>query len=205
MPLIDSPPDAAARVYARSLFELADKQGGQHALEETLGELEEVLEIARGNPQFAELLSSPSVSTADRAKSLDAIFKGRVSDLTYRFLQVLNDKGRAGHLASITSAFDHELQTRFGRVEVDVYTVDAISSDLIGTIRDRLSRVLGKDVVLHPYIDPAMLGGVKFRIGDQLIDGSLATRLRKMKDQLDNEGGANLRAKISGILDQGGR
>jgi F-type H+-transporting ATPase subunit delta len=72
-------------------------------------------------------------------------------------------------------------------------------------MKDRLGQVMGKEVVLHPYTDPNMIGGVKFQIGDQLVDGSLATHLRKLKDQLENEGGANLRAKISKIVDEGGR
>jgi F-type H+-transporting ATPase subunit delta len=205
MPLIDSPPDATARVYARSLFELANRHGGQAEIESTVAELEDILEMARQDPKFGEFLSSPSISTADRAKALDKIFKGRVSDLTYKFLQVLNDKGRIAQLSSISAAFDQESQEKFGRVEVDVYTVEPVSPDLLRTMKDRLGQVMGKEVVLHPYTDATMIGGVKFQIGDQLIDASLATHLRKLKDQLDTDGGAALRAKISRIVDEGGQ
>src|SRR5690349_19402411 len=105
MPLIDTPPDAAARVYARGLFELAQAKGGQAVIEETVGELEDILDLARSDARFGEFLASPSISASDRASSLDKIFKGRISDLTLRFLQVLNEKGRIGHLPSIASAF----------------------------------------------------------------------------------------------------
>mgnify|MGYP001389444418 CR=1 FL=1 len=201
MPLIDSPPDATARVYARSLFDLANKQGGQGAIESTVAELEEILEIARQDARFGEFLSSPSISTADRAKVIEKVFKGRVSDLTYKFLQVLNEKGRIGQLPAITAAFDQESQEKFGRVEVDVFTVEPVSPDLLRTMRERLAQVMGKDVVIHPYTDANMIGGVKFRIGDQLIDASVATHLRRLKDKLDNEGGANLRSRISKIIE----
>src|SRR3954467_11671888 len=106
MPLIDSLPDAAARVYARSLFELADKKGGQSVIEEVVGELEEILDLARSDAKFGEFLSSPSIGAEARSKSRGKIFKGRVSDLTLRFLQVLNMKGRIGYLPSIAAAFD---------------------------------------------------------------------------------------------------
>ncbi len=204
MPLIDSPPDATARVYARSLFDLANKQGGQGTIESTVAELEDILEMARADARFAEFLSSPSISTADRARSLDKIFKGRVSDLTYKFLQVLNDKGRIGQLSSIAAAFDQESQEKFGRVEVDVFTVEPVSPDLLRTMKDRLAKVLGKDVVLHPYTDANMIGGVKFRIGDQLIDASVQTSLRKLRDKLEREGGATLRSRIGKIVDEAG-
>src|SRR3954470_13125135 len=101
MPLIDSPPDAAARVYARSLFDLAEKKGGQSTIEEIVGELEEILDLARGDARFAEFLSSPSIAMGARSAALDKIFKGRVSDLTFRFLHILNQKGRIGYLSSI--------------------------------------------------------------------------------------------------------
>ena len=205
MPLIDSPPDATARVYARSLFDMANKHGGQAEIESTVAELEDILEMARQDPRFSEFLSSPAIASGDRAKALEKIFKGRVSDLTYKFLQVLNEKGRIGQLPSIAAAFDQESQEKFGRVEVDVFTVEPVDSGLLRTMKDRLSQVMGKEVVLHPYTDPTMIGGVKFQIGDQLIDASLATHLRKLKDQLEIEGGGNLRARISRIVDESGR
>jgi F-type H+-transporting ATPase subunit delta len=202
MPLIDSPPDAAARVYARSLFDLAAGKGGQGVIEETLGELEDILDLARGDQKFGEFLSSPSISAADRAKALDKIFKGRVSQLTLNFLHILNDKGRIAYLPSIASAFDQQTQEKFGRIEVDVITAEPIPAEQVRSLRDRLTSVMGKEVILHPYTEAGMIGGVKFRIGDQLVDASIATRLRKMKDQLDTDGAAELRSRISGIIEE---
>lgn len=205
MPLIDSPPDAAARVYARSLFDLVQDKGGQSAIEDTLGELEDILDLARSDAKFGEFLSSPAIGIGERSASLEKIFKGRVSDLTLRFLQVLNEKGRIGHLPSIAAAFDQQTQAKFGRVEVDVITAEPLPAEQVRSLRDRLTSVMGKDVILHPYTEAGMIGGVKFRIGDQLVDASVATRLRKLKDKLDTEGGAELRSRISKIIEEGDR
>ena len=204
MPLIESPPDAAARVYARSLFELAAGKGGQGVIEETLGELEDILDLARADQKFGEFLSSPSITSGDRAKTLDKIFKGRVSDLTLQFLQVLNLKGRIAYLPSIASAFDQQTQEKFGRIEVDVITAEPLPADQVRSMRDRLTGVLGKEVILHPYTEAGMIGGVKFRIGDQLVDASVQTQLRKMKDKLDTDGDAAMRTRISKIIEDGG-
>lgn len=204
MPMIETQPDAAARVYAKSLMELATEQGGQGKIEETLGELEEIVELARGDDKFAEFLSSRSLGTEVRRDSLQRIFKGRVSDLTLNFLLVLNDKGRIGALASIAAAFDSMVQSQFGRVEVDVFTAQPMGQDELNGVRDRLRQTLNKDVVVHPYVEPAMIGGVKFRIGDQLVDASIATRLRKLKEKFAGEGAAELRARFSRIIDNSG-
>jgi len=205
MPLIENQPDAVAKVYARSLFELAQKQGGQAAVEAVVGELEEIIDLARANPAFGELLSTPAVTTSDRAASLERIFKGRVGELTYRFLRVLNAKGRIAELASIAGALDTLMQAKFGRVEVDVFTAEPMHGDQIRSMKERLSRVLAKDVILHPYTEAGMIGGVKFRIGDQLVDASVATRLRKFKDQLEADGSAELRSRMGRVIDDSTR
>lgn len=201
MPLTDAQPDALALIYARSLLDLAQAHGGRPTIEATLGELEDVLEIARQDPRFSEFLSSRVLGTADRAKSLQAIFENRVSSLTLRFLLVLNRKGRLGYLSPIVAAFDSEVQSRFGRVEIDVYTADPMSSDDLRAVRERLATALHKEVVVHPYTDGTMIGGVKFRIGDQLVDASIATRLAKLRDQLNTKGSAELRTRIDRMID----
>jgi F-type H+-transporting ATPase subunit delta len=201
MPLIETQPDAAARVYAKSLFELASTQGGRGKIEEVLGELEEILDLARSDARFGEFLASRSVGTGAREASLTRIFKGRVTDLTLNFLLVLNDKGRIAALPAIVAAFDSRVQEQFGRVEVDVFTASPMDSGAAAGLKGRLSEVLGKEVVLHPYTEPSMIGGVKLRIGDRLVDGSVATRLRKMKDLLDDRGSAALRARIGKIIE----
>jgi F-type H+-transporting ATPase subunit delta len=201
MPLIDAQPDALAEVYARSLFELAEARGGRQAIEGVLGELEDILEMARADRHFSEFLASRVLGVADRSQSLERIFKGRVNDLTLRFLQVLNEKGRLGHLVAIASAYDRIVQEKFGRVEVDLYTAAPISPEELRSIRERLQVALKKEPVIHPYVDHAMIGGLKMQIGDQLIDGSVATRLRQFRDRLATEGTAEIRAKAEGMID----
>ncbi|MCC6971698.1 MAG: ATP synthase F1 subunit delta [Phycisphaerales bacterium] len=201
MPLIDTHPDALASVYARGLLDLAEAKGGRSTIEAVQSELEDILEMARGDAKFNEFLASRVVATKDRAESLKRIFEGQVNDLTLRFLLVLNRKGRLSHLVPIVGAYDALVQERFGRIEVDVLTAAPMSQDEVRHARDRLSNVLGKEVVVHPYTDSTMIGGVKFRIGDQLVDASLATRLRKLKDRLNSSGMSDVRSKIERIVE----
>jgi len=93
------------------------------------------------------------------------------------------------------------VQEAFGRVEVDVYTASPISPEDLGAIRDRLQQVLGKEPIVHPYTDRSMIGGLKLQIGDQLIDASIATSLRKLRDRLNEDGLAAIRAKADRLID----
>jgi F-type H+-transporting ATPase subunit delta len=193
--------DALAKVYAKSLFELAMDAGGSDKLVEIADELEQICELAREDKKINLFFSSPVVDVTARGKTLSAIFTNRITDLTLRFLLVLNNKGRLDRLESIETAFDQLLQEAFGRVEVDVITPVAIDAESMATIKEKIASVLGKEPVLHPYIDTSILGGVKLRIGDQLIDGSVQTRLRKLSEELKNNGGAAVRERYEAFMD----
>ena len=201
MPLIESQPDALSQVYARSLFELAEAKGGRPTIESSLGELEDILELARADARFSEFLASRVLPLAQRSASLEKIFKGKVSDLVLRFLQVLNEKGRLGHLPAVVTAFDRVVQEKFGRIEVDLYTAAPATREEIEQVKTRLQKALGKEPVIHAYTDPSMIGGLRMQIGDRLIDGSIATRLRQFRDQLATGGSAEIRARVERIIE----
>lgn len=200
MPLTQSPPDALARIYAVSLFELAQADGGQGRIEEISDELESIIGLAQSDFAFGEFLASRILGAEARKASLKRIFTGRISDLTLRFLLVLNEKDRLRHLPSIAAAFDERVQQAFGRVEVDVFTAAEIGPDEVAMIKSRLHTVLNKEPVIHTYTDPAMIGGIKLQIGDQLIDASIATGLRKMRDQLNSHGLAEIRSRAEDFM-----
>ncbi|NUQ53605.1 MAG: ATP synthase F1 subunit delta [Phycisphaerales bacterium] len=201
MPLIDTQPGALAKIYARSLIELAMEQGGRDKVEAVLGELQDVIELAASNPKFNEFLASRVVTSRDRAESLRTMFEGAVDKLTLNFLLVLNRKGRLGYIIPIVAALDGAVQAAFGRVEVDVFTASPLDSAGLASVRERLAGSLKRDVVVHPYVDGSMIGGVKFRIGDQLVDASVATRLRKLRDRLGTEGASALRERLDRMFE----
>jgi len=201
MPLIDAQPNALAKVYAKSLFELAREQGGQTNAESILAELEDIIELARNDKKFSEFLASRLIEAGKRDTALDNIFAGRVSELTLKFLRQINRKGRLANLSQIATAMDALVQDQFGRIEVDVFTATPIGTGELESVRIQLSGSLGKDVIMHPYTDSSMLGGIKLRMGDQLIDASIQAQLRKMRDELLDTGSAEVRGRSGDILE----
>lgn len=201
MPLTEANPDAIATVYARSLFELAVAEGGNDQAESVLGELDDILEIARGDASFSEFLATRVIPAESRDASLVKILEGNASDLTIRFLRLLNRKGRLGHLPPIVGALETLVQDAFGRVEVDLFTAEALDDDAKTRFRDTLASKLGKSIILHTYIEPSMLGGVKLRIGDSLVDDSLVGQLSRMRDRLNTDGTSRLRSTADRVID----
>ena len=196
--------DAIAQVYARSLYELADQAGGHEKILEVGQELEQICELSRGDRAFREFLGSPIVNDKRRGASLANVFADRITDLTLRFLLVLNAKGRLDHLEAIGEAYDQFVHAAFGRIEVDVYTAGPIAPEQLAAIQKRIGDSLGKEAVLYPYEDPTMIAGIRLRVGDQLIDGSVASRLRRMRQSLQSSAGSNLGDRITRFIEEGG-
>ncbi|MCI0362537.1 MAG: ATP synthase F1 subunit delta [Phycisphaerales bacterium] len=196
--------DALANVYAKSLFELAQQEGGERTITAVLGELEQICELMRSDKSLREFFASPIIDMARRSASIQHMFSERVSDLVLRFLLVLNNKRRLNHLEAIAAAYDRMVHETFGRIEVDVYTAAPLANKDLETIEERIKQALGREPVLHPYTEPSMLGGLKLRIGDQLIDGSVVSKLRRMKRELMSSE-VRVRERYSRFIDDGGR
>jgi F-type H+-transporting ATPase subunit delta len=204
MPLLDLPSDALSKVYAEALFEMAEAEGGRERLESLAGELDELVELTRAEAQLSEFMASQIVAKKDRERSLREIFGGRVSDLLLNFLLVLNHKERLNLLLPIVTSYQELVQERFGRVEIDVFTRFALSQEAVERIRGRLQEAMQREPVLHAYTDEEMIGGVRMRVGDKLIDGSIATRLRRMRDLLTSEGAALMGTRYERAFEDGG-
>ena len=185
--------DPLARIYARSLFELSEAMDDREKTLEVADELEQVCELARSDHAFREFLGSPLVEAEARGKSIEKIFSERVNSLLLRFLLVLNANGRLGHLESIETAFTQLVHEHWGRVEVDVTTAKPMDDAAREAIVTRLKEAIGKDPVVHAYVNAELIGGVTLRIGDQLIDGSVATQLRRLEADLQKAGGHEIR------------
>lgn len=201
MPLSQTKPDALANIYAKSLYAEAFAAGGRERVEAVQGQFEDLLEMTRTDKTFNEFLASRVIPTTEREAALKKILDGRIDELLLRFVLVVNRKDRLGHIVPIAAAYDQVVQQQFGRVEVDVVTASAIEAQQLVSVKSRLGEALGKEVVVHSYTDPTMIGGVKFRIGDQLIDASVQTTLRKIRDQLSTQGDAVVRGKINRIIE----
>jgi F-type H+-transporting ATPase subunit delta len=190
--------DEIARTYAQSLLDLAEEQGVTDEVADELGQLVELLD----QEAVSQLLTSPAITVDDRAASLERVFKGQVSDLTYRFLQVLNEKRRIDHLRAIAWALEALLKKKRGEVDVLVYAAQPLSDEQLRDVRQRLASSLQATVHLATRVDESMIGGLKLRIGDKLIDGSVATQLQKLKRRLIASGRESIRTEGTRLLEE---
>jgi F-type H+-transporting ATPase subunit delta len=166
--------------YARSLLELANERQQAEAVGKEMGALREILEQ---NPSLGAYLADPGIGAAERTATLNRVFKV-ASELVHNFLGVLNNKGRLRLLPAIAEAFGNLLDEQKGKIEVDVTVAQKLSPDQLEQVRQRVSQALGKDAVVHQYVDQDIIGGLVLRVEDRLIDASVRYQLEAMRERL---------------------
>lgn len=164
--------------YATALFEIAREGQSIAAVEASLANVREALD---GSPDFARLVASPLVSRADAAKAVAATAASLSLDpVTTRFLGVLADNRRLPQLAAIIRAFRALAAHHRGETTAEVTSAHPLDDAQVTALKASLRQRIGRDVAVDLSVDPALLGGLVVRIGSQMIDSSIKTRLNSL-------------------------
>ncbi len=172
---------STAYAYARSVLELANEYGIAKDVGEEFSGLAEILEA---NPVFGQYLDDPAISHAERQAAIEKIFRTRISNLFVNFLGVLNRNGRMRMLPEIGASYAELYDQQLGNIEVDVTSVQKLSEQDIETVRQRVGAALGKNAIVHQFVDESILGGLVLRVQDRLIDASVRNQLKVMQEKL---------------------
>jgi F-type H+-transporting ATPase subunit delta len=179
MPVTQSTP--AAVPYAKSMIELAEPQGQVDSIGAELADLRRVLQE---NPTFARFLSDPGIKQSERDAAIGRILRGRVSQLVWGLVGILNQKDRLALLGPIADAYESILEERRGIVEVDVTVAHRLSPEDLERVKNRVSQALGKQAVVHQYVDESIIGGIRLRVGDKEIDASVKHQINTLRQRL---------------------
>ena len=172
--------ESAARRYARAAFELALERGQR--LEDWLADLESFAAVA-ADPRIHTTLVSPKLSFAHKRSMVDQAITG-LDPLRQNFLLLLIDRKRVDLLEPIRREFRAMMLEHQGVAEATVTTAVPISDAEATRIGDMLGRMVGRKVIVQRQVDPSIVGGLVARVGDTLINGSVAARLQALREQL---------------------
>jgi len=140
--------------------------------------------LVSGEPQLRAALASTWLPAERKEQLLAALLRGKTTGVTQRLItqMVTHPRGR-----SLTAALDMCAATAARRREQLIAVVRA-AVELSATQRRRLASALaesyGHSVHLNVVIDPSVVGGISVQIGDELIDGTAATRLAAVRRKL---------------------
>jgi F-type H+-transporting ATPase subunit delta len=170
-----------ARRYTKAIFQLA-RDGGQ---EEAVGVEIEQFHSEYSRSDLQPVLTNPAFPVDTRKRILNQVAQSeRLSSLTVRFLSLLLERDRLGHLPGIVSCYRRLLNDAKGRVDAKVVSANALEPAMVERVRGQLRAISGKEVILQQVVEPDLLGGLQVELEGKIYDGSLRTQLEKMKQRI---------------------
>ncbi|HEX7655961.1 MAG TPA: F0F1 ATP synthase subunit delta [Sphingomonas sp.] len=164
--------------YATALFELARETKAIATVESSLAKLRGALDESA---DLQRLTDSPLVSRGDAIRAVEATAKAlKLDDTTAKFLGVLAENRRLSQLAPAIRAFRQLAAAHRGENNAEVTSAHPLSDDQVAALKQQLRTRLGRDVAIDLSVDPSLLGGLVVRIGSQMIDSSIKTRLNSL-------------------------
>lgn len=182
-PEIDVAAQGIADAYAKALLEATEKAGRSEAV---IAELDSwVDDVLDGNPKLDRLFASPVVETEEKFALIDRAL-ANAEPLFLNFLKVLASHERLDIIRTVRIEAHRILDKLRGRIEANVVSAVPMDPKQSAALKARLQTLLGGNVVLVEAVDPSLIGGLIVRVGDRVLDGSLANSLARLKEQLIN-------------------
>ena len=149
-------------------------------------EVRMIRQILSENPTFVKTICHPEITKQDQIKLLDDAFKGKVSDEVMGFFHVLADKKRLKELDAVLEYFDRSAK-EYKKIGVVYVTVPMeLTKAQQDKIRERILEVSSYETLeMHVETDASLLGGMVIRIGDEILDNSIRSKMEHMARKIN--------------------
>ena len=173
---------SAIRVrYAKAFFSLAKEK---KMLDTLKTDIQKVFDVCTQSSDFINLLESPVVKTSKKAELITTIFKSEINTLTLNFLLLITNNKRESYIPGICRNFLELTRKDKNIKSAVIVTASEIDINTINKIKALLEKELNATVVLTCNVEPDIIGGLILRVDDKQYDSSVATQLKKIKQQL---------------------
>lgn len=167
--------------YATAVAAVAGAEG---ALEHVAAELHQFARALERDDDLRTTLGDRSIPAARRLGVVSDVFAGSVHPITENLVSMIVGADRAGDLVAIADAVVAQAAEARGQQVAEVRSAIALSSDQITRLAAALEQAVGASVDVKVTVDPTVMGGIVAQIGDTIIDGSVKTRLEKLKERV---------------------
>lgn len=170
----------AAKRYANAYLETAMEL---KVLEKAKEDMLFIQNTFKSSSDLRVFLHSPVIKKDKKRAALEAIFGDKIQDITNNLLKIISDKDREMLIEDITRHFIELYNIHHGNINVSVSSAYKLDKKQISALTKKLGEVSGKNILLETTIDESLLGGLKVRIDDTVIDGSVKYKLSQLKDR----------------------
>ncbi len=168
--------------YAKSLLSLALERS---SVDLVTDDMQMFGRVVAENRDLRVLLESPVVNADKKQKVFDAIFGGRVHEMTHAFIRILISKGREDILAEVAAAYVALNKKRKGVLTSQVVTAVPLDDTLRAAVNKIVTQMNdGGMIEVNEVVDPEIIGGFVLKVEDRMVDASVQSQLRMLHHEL---------------------
>ena len=174
--------NSTSKSYALALYELSRENSELDKVEEGLKSLKTLIS---NNNDFKEMILSPTISKSDKKNVIFAIAdKNSFSLILKKFLGFVATKNRLFFLDKIIDSFLNLVTNNRGELAAKLISSKKLSTDEQKKIQNELSRDLASSLKISFKHDPDLIGGLILQVGSIMIDTTIKTKLKKLKQNM---------------------
>jgi F-type H+-transporting ATPase subunit delta len=164
--------------YAKGFLEVARAEGVLESVESELFSIAEAFDHA---PELRSALTDPQLPVDKKAAILDELLEGKASSLTVGLVQLLVGQGRASELPSIARALVENAASSRDHAVAEIRSAIPLDEETVQRLAAALGKATGKQLEVKVIVDESVVGGIVARVGDTVIDGSIANRFDSLR------------------------
>lgn len=173
----------AALRYAKAILNLAKDSKIESKVN---NDMSLVAKTIADNKELDVMLHSPIIKGDDKRKVLDALFEGKVNNITLGLFHLLQDNKRLELLEVVakkyTIIYDHYKHIEIAKVTTAV----PLTKDIEKQVMAKIVEITGNEATLENIVNPNILGGFILRVGDVQYDASISNYLNELRKEFDH-------------------
>lgn len=173
--------DGAIRGYAQAILDVAEAEGVLADVEDELFAFRGTLEA---NPDLVQGISDVAIPASRRQQLVEELLGGRALPQTVQLVSFVVGGGRGRVLQDVITEFLDLAAARKSSAVAEVRAAADLSDDQKSKLAAALHKATGKTVEVRVQVDPAVIGGIVVRVGDQVVDGTVRTQLNRFREGL---------------------
>lgn len=166
-------------VFAEGMIAIA---AAENALEAVTEELQTLGDAVASDDKLRSTLSDSKLPAERRAQVIEDLLAHKASPATVALASMIVAVGRGGDLPDLTKEVGRIVASGQGSVVAEARSAVALTEEQIARLAEALSAKLDRTVTVRNVVDPSVVGGVVTQIGDEVIDGTVRSRLNQLRE-----------------------
>ncbi len=172
-----------ANRYAKALFDYAGEQG---QIETVFKDLSLICETLKENEELQIVLNSPVVVPLKKHSIFTSLFREKLSELSFTFLDIIIRKKREPFLTEICTEYRKYYNELHHIKVVEVTSAQPLSPSIVEKIRSTMAEQTQHTIEIEEHVNPTIIGGVQIKMDDFYFDASISSKINKLRQEFSN-------------------